>query len=80
VTCRCDTFQPAHAQTLCAECAAHRVGECATCRLAMWWTDLFQRQGTNGRVTELCAECVTKVEVALNAAVRDVVAAKKVKP
>lgn len=60
-TCKCDTFKPASAQTLCAECAAHRVGECAHCYAPVWWTDLFQVQGTDGRITEECPSCVDRV-------------------
>jgi hypothetical protein len=61
MTCRCDTFTPAHTQDVCHECQ-HRLGECSRCRLPVWWTDLFQVQGTDGRVKELCADCVEVVE------------------
>lgn len=56
--CNCDTFKPAATQDVCLDCQ-HRLGECSHCRLPVWWTDLFQRQGPNGRISELCKDCVT---------------------
>jgi len=56
--CNCDPYRPANTQTLCAECAAHRLGVCDGCGIDAWWKDLFQVQGSDGAVTELCAGCV----------------------
>lgn len=53
IPCRCTPTLPVSAQTLCADCMAHRVGVCAGCRTDWWWRDLSQVGGQ-----EWCPECV----------------------